>query len=218
MTRRGRYELLFAGAVCGEERFEVLPAPDGGSVVMSEQTLEAPHPLAGTLRHRTTVDAAQRVSAVEVDWLVGTRALHARHRAEGGTWHVRIEYAGHVREQEGDYPPQCQVLFASPLFQSLVFRHYVLAPGAEHEFVALLIGPPYMAVEPGKQRLRCTGAGERDTPLGRVAARRIEVLDPSGAEPPVTVWIDADDQVIESRDGLAEDSPLLLRLAEWSRG
>ena len=45
-----------------------------------------------------------------------------------------------------------------------------------------------------------------------------EAVAESGAEPPVTVWIDADDRVLESRDGLAEDSPLLLRLVELAQG
>jgi len=215
---RGCYELLFGGQVCGEERFELLTAPDGVVVATGEQLLEAPHPLAGQTRYRATLSPEGRVLAVEVDWLVGTRALHAQHRAEGGLWHVRIDYAGHVREQEGDYPPSCEVMFNSPLFQSFALKHYVLAPGAEHEFAALLIGPPYMAVEPGKQQLRCTEARELDTPLGRLAARRVEVSDLAGAEPPVTLWIDAHDQVLESRDGTDAASPLMARLVEWSEG
>ncbi|MEO5989443.1 MAG: hypothetical protein ABIU54_09390 [Candidatus Eisenbacteria bacterium] len=211
---RGRYELFFADQACGEERFDVIPTSEGGSVVTGEQTLEAPHPLAGQQRFRATVSPEGRVLGVEVDWLVGTRALHAQHRAQGGLWHVRIDYAGHVREQEGDYPPSCEVLFGSPLFQTFALRHYVLAPGAEHEFAALLIGPPYMAVEPGKQQVRCTEARMLDSPFGPVEARRVEMLDPAGADLPVVLWIDADERVLESRDGVHDTAPLLLRLVE----
>ncbi len=214
----GRYELFFSDRVCGEERFEVMPAPDGSCVVTGEQTLEAPHPLAGQQRYRASLSPEGRVLAVEVDWLVGTRALHAQHQARGERWHARIDYAGHVREQEGDYPPSCQVLFGSPLFQSFALRHYVLAPGAEHEFPALVIGPPYMAVEPGKQRVRCTAALMLDTPLGRIASRRLEVLDPAATESPLALWIDASDRVLESRDGVHDTAPLLLRLVEWVDG
>lgn len=210
----GRYELFFADQICGEERYEWLPTPQGGFVVTAEQTLEAPHPLAGQQRFRAALSPEGRVLSVEVDWLVGTRALHAQHRAEGGLWHVRIDYAGHVREQQGDYPPSCQVLFGSPLFQRIALRHYVLAPGAEHEFGALLIGPPYMAVEPGKQQVRCTEARALDTPLGPIEARRIEILDPAGADLPVVLWIDSEERVLESRDGLHDNAPLLLRLVE----
>lgn len=213
----GRYELYFAGKICGEERFEILTAADGATIASGDQTLDAPHPLAGTQRYRATLSPQGRVLGVEIDWLVGTRALHAQHRAEGEIWNVRIDYSGHVREQEGDYPPSCQVLFGSPLFLSFALRHFVIAPGAEHEFGALQIGPPYMAVEPGKQQVRCTGAGLLDTAFGQVAARRVEVLDPAGAEPPVTLWIDAEDRVLESRDGAHEAAPLLLRLVELAR-
>ena len=214
----GRYESYFAGQVCGEERFELLRAPDGNLVATGEQLLEAPHPLAGQTRYRALVSSEDRVLEVEINWLVGTRALHAQHRAEGGLWHVRIDYAGHVREQEGDYPPSCEVMFNSPLFQSFALKHYVLAPGAEHEFAALLIGPPYMAVEPGKQLLRCTGAKEIETAFGLLPARVIELHDPSGAELPSVIWIDAHDRVLESRDGLEAGSPLIQRLVESDEG
>ncbi len=214
----GRYESYLAGQVCGEERFELLRAADGALVATGEQLLEAPHPLAGQTRYRAVVSPEGRVLEVEIDWLVGTRALHAQHRAEGGLWHVRIDYAGHVREQEGDYPPACEVMFNSPLFQSFAFAHYVLALGAEHEFAALLIGPPYMAVEPGKQQLRCTCAKEIETAFGLLPARAIELHDPSGTELPSLIWIDAQDRVLESRDGLAVDSPLIQRLVEWNEG
>lgn len=214
----GRYESYLAGQVCGEERFELLRAADGTVVASGEQLLEAPHPLAGQARYRAVVSPEGRVLEVEIDWLVGTRALHAQHRAEGGLWHVRIDYAGHVREQEGDYPPACEVMFNSPLFLSFALAHYVLAPGAEHEFAALLIGPPYMAVEPGKQQLRCTLAQELETPFGPRAARAVELHDPSGAELPSLIWVDVHDRVLESRDGLNADSPLIQRLVELNEG
>lgn len=196
----------------------MLRAPDGSFVVSGEQLLEAPHPLAGQTRYRAAVSPESRVLEVEIDWLVGTRALHARHHAKGSLWHVRIDYAGHVREQEGDYPASCEVLYGSPLFQSFALQHYVLAPGAEHEFAALLIGPPYMAVEPGKQQLRCTAEQEIATAFGGMTARRVEWHDPSGAEPPSMVWIDAHDRVLESRDGLDASSPLIQKLVELNEG
>ena len=210
----GRYESYFAGQVCGEERFELLWAADGSVVATGEQLLEAPHPLAGQTRYRALVSSESRMLEVEIDWLVGTRALHAQHRAENGLWHVRIDYAGHVREQEGDYPVSCEVLFGSPLFQMFAMKHYVLAPGAEHEFAALLIGPPYMAVEPGKQQLRCMEVRDLETTFGVVSSRRVELHDPSGAEPPSVVWIDAHDRVLQSHEGLDAASPLVQRLVE----
>lgn len=214
MITRGRYELLFAASVCGEERFEWRSTAGADAVLTCEQRLESPHPLAGEQRCRATVSPDGRVTAVEIDWLVGTRGLHAQHRAEGGLWHVRIDYAGHVREQEGDYPPACEVLFSSPWFHTFALRHYVLAPGAEHEYAALMIGPPYMAVEPGKQSARCVEARELETPLGRVAARRVELHDPAGSEPATTLWIDGEERVLEMRDGVGEDAPLVARLVE----
>ncbi len=214
----GRYESYFAGQVCGEERFEWLRAPDASLVATGEQLLEAPHPLAGQTRYRAVVSPESRVLEVEIDWLVGTRALHAQHRAEGTLWHVRIDYAGHVREQEGDYPAACEVLYGSALFLHFAFQHYVLAPGAEHEFAALLIGPPYMAVEPGKQVLRCTEVRDLETAFGSTPARRVELHDPSGAEPPSMVWIDARDRVLESRDGVDASSPLIQKLMELDEG
>jgi len=114
--------------------------------------------------------------------------------------------------------PTSQSIFGSPLFQSFALQHYVLAPGAEHEFAALLIGPPYMAVEPGKQALRCTEARDLETSLGVVPARRVELHDPSGAEPPSLIWIDAHDRVLESRDGLDASSPLMQKLVELREG
>ena len=211
---RGRYEWFLDGASCGEEHFEILPVRGGGAVATIEQSWRAPHPLAGEQRVRAELSAEGRMSSLELDWLVGTRALHAHHRAEGATWHVRIDYAGHVREQQGDYPPTCEVLFGSPLSTMFALHHFALAAGAEHEFAALVVGPPYMAVEPGKQRVSWRGEGVLGMPWGSVAARQLEWTDAAGVELPTTVWVDAEDRVLELRDGLGESAPLMARMQE----
>jgi len=211
----GRYAIFFAGQPCGEERWTIVRTA-AGEVASGEQVTRAPFPFPSTQRWRAGLDAEGRVAALEVDWEVGGRLVRASHAADGPTWRVHIDYAGHVREQEGDYPPGVHVLFGSPLFHTFAFRRFVLAPGAEHEFAALLVGPPYMAVEPGHQKLHCTETREIETALGRVSARRIEVLDPArGPAEALTMWIDEHDIVLEAYEGAGEGTPWM-RLVERS--
>ena len=102
---RGRYVIHFAGVEVGDERWSVEHAGDDrGAVAMGEQVLESPHPLPGRLEWRATLSPLGRVTGVELRWHVGERTVHAEHAAEGDLWRARIDYAGHRREQEGDYP------------------------------------------------------------------------------------------------------------------
>ena len=97
-------------------------------------------------------------------------------------------------------------------------RHrYVLAPGAEHEFPSLVIGPPFFAAEPGHQRVVCTAAGERQILGGQVQARRIEFSDPQGAVPSFAAWIDEHDVILESFEDTRSVEPWM-RLVEYQRG
>ena len=73
-----------------------------------------------------------------------------------------------------------------------------------------------MAVEPGRQRVRCTAEAARETPFGTRLARRLEVHDASNTAPPFCMWVDDEDHVLESFEGLDERLPWM-RLAEWER-
>ena len=214
IPQRGRYDLFAEGAPCGEERWRIVAAGELGSEASGELETRAPHPFPSLTHWRARLSPLERVIALEIDWRVGDKHLRASHRAEGDLWHVRIEHGGHTREQEGDCPVFCEVLFGSHVFHSIALQRYVWAPGAEHEFPALVIGPPWMAVEPGRQRVRCTAEAERETPLGRRLARRLEVHDPSNTSPPFCMWADGEDRILESFEGLDERVPWM-RLAEW---
>lgn len=215
IPQRGRYELFADGAPCGEERWRIVMHAGGGAEAGGEQETRVPHPIPSRTTWRATLSSTGRVTAVEIDWQVGARHLHASHRAEGERWHVRVEHQGHTREQSGDCPAACEILFGSHVFHQLALSRYAWGPGAEHVFPALVIGPPWMAVEPGRQRVVCTDDAERDTPMGRRPARRLEVHDLAGSAPPFAMWVDAEDRVIESFEGLDERLPWM-RLAEWS--
>src|SRR5262245_56424421 len=102
-ARSGRYLVFHAGRECGEERWRLEATPEG-ALLTGEQITEAPHPFPSRHEFRARLDARARVRGVEILWTVGPRAVRATHAAEAGRWHVRIEYQGERREQQGDYP------------------------------------------------------------------------------------------------------------------
>lgn len=217
LVAAGRYAIYHLGAEAGEERWSVEPAADGGVVARGEQVLAAPHPLPCELEWRARLSPDGRLEELEADWRVGTRGVRADHRASGERWHARIQSGGHTREQEGDFPGRAEVVFGSHVLHTVLLRRYVLEPGAEHEFPALLIGPPFFGVEPGRQRLVCTARETRQTPAGSFEARRIELSDPQGAVPPFAAWLDEHDVVIESYEDTHTSTPWM-RLVEYRRG
>lgn len=212
----GSYRIFHAGEEVGEERWSVTPGPDGGAIARGEQVLLAPHPLPSMLEWRARLSPLGRVTALEASWRVGTRTLRAEHSSDGDLWRARILYGGHTREQEGDFPAFAEVLIGSHVLHTVMFHRYMLAPGAEHEFPTLVIGPPWFAAEPGRQKLVCTARGERTAAGRSIAARRIEVSDPHGAVPPFAAWIDEHDVVLESYEDLHGDAPWM-RLVEYER-
>ncbi len=204
---RGRYAIHFGGVACGEERWSLERSADG-EVATGEQVTRAPFPFPSTLEWRARTDRDARLAALEVRWRVGERVVEARHGADGERWRVRIEHQGHVREQEGDYPARAHVVLGSHLFHTFVFRTLVLEPGAEHTAPMLAVGPPWLAVDPGRLVLRCTEARPIETPLGVRDARRIEVVDPArGRAEAFAAWIDADDIVLASHEGEGDARP-----------
>lgn len=217
LVAAGRYAIFHAGDECGEERWSIEPADDGGVLARGEQVLSAPHPLPSDLEWRARLSGAGRLLELEASWRVGTRSVRAEHRAGAERWHARIQSGGHTREQEGDFPPYAEVVFGSHVLHTILLRRYVLEPGAEHEFPALVIGPPFFGVEPARQRLVCTARETRLTPAGSFAARRIELSDPMGAVVPFAAWLDEHDVVIESYEDTHSREPWM-RLVEYARG
>jgi hypothetical protein len=217
LVASGRYAIFHGGEEVGEERWSVTPAIDGGAVARGDQVLLSPHPLPSMLEWRARLSPLGRVTAIEASWKVGERAVRAEHAADGDLWRARILYGGHTREQEGDFPAFAEVLIGSHVLHTVMFHRYVLAPGAEHEFPTLVIGPPWFAAEPGRQKLTCTAKGERQASGVRHTARRIEVSDPHGAVAPFAAWIDEHDVVIESYEDTHGDAPWM-RLVEYKRG
>ncbi len=213
----GRYAIFHAGELAGEERWSVTPAPDDGAVARGEQVLMSPHPLPSELEWRARLSPLGRITSIEAQWRVGTRTVRAEHSADGDLWRARILYGGHTREQEGDFPAFAEVLIGSHVLHTVMLHRYVLAPGAEHEFPTLVIGPPWFAAEPGRQRITCTALGSRDVGGASIAARRVEVSDPHGAVPAFAAWIDEHDVVLESFEDTHGDEPWM-RLVEYVRG
>jgi hypothetical protein len=213
----GRYVIFHAGFETGEERWTVEASTDGGAIARGEQVLVAPHPLASELDWRARLTPDGRIAALEMEWRVGTRAVRAEHEAIASRWHARIASGGHTREQAGDFPGHAEVVFGSHVLQTVMLRRYALAPGAEHEFPSLVIGPPFFAVEPGRQRIVCTAQAARQTPLGESAARRIEFSDPLGPVPAFAAWVDEHDVLIESYEDMVTEEPWM-RLVEYRRG
>ena len=173
-----------------------------------EQVTRAPFPFPSVLEWRATTDRDARLSGLELRWRVGERLVAAMHASDGAMWRVRIETHGHVREQEGDYPVRAHVVLGSHVFHTFAFRTLELRPGAEHEFPMLSVGPPWMAVEPGRLIVRCTEARAIDTPLGVRDARRVEVFDPArGRAESFAAWIDEHDVVLASHEGEDDATP-----------
>jgi len=213
----GRYAIFHAGIEVGEERWSVEPAADGGAVARGEQVLVAPHPLASELDWRAKLTREGRVEGLEVEWRVGARTVRAEHVAVFERWHARIVYGEHTREQGGDFPGHAEVAFGSHVLHTVMLRRYALAPGAEHEFPSLVIGPPFFAVEPGRQQITCTATATRRTPLGETPARRIELKDAVGPVPSFAAWIDEHDVLLESYEDVMTEEPWM-RLVEYRRG
>ena len=217
LVAAGRYVIFHAGSEAGEERWSVELLADGGVVARGEQVLRSPHPMPSELDWRARLSAEGRLTALETEWRVGTRQLRAEHSAEGGKWRARIAYGGHTREQEGEFPAFAELAFGSHVLHTVMFRRYALEPGAEHEFPALVVGPPWFAAEPARQRLMCTEAATRALGSANVRARRVEVRDPQGAVPAFAVWLDEHDVVLESFEDTHTDEPWM-RLVEYRRG
>jgi hypothetical protein len=147
---------------------------------------------------------------------VGTQSVRAEHAAAGDLWRARIMTGGHTREQEGDCPSFAEIVFGSHVLHTIMLHRYVLAPGAEHEFPSLIIGPPFFGAEPGRQRVVCTDEGVRPAPTGNVKSRRVEISDPNGAVPPFAAWLDEHDVIIESYEDTTSSEPWM-RLVEYKR-
>ena len=210
----GRYAIFHAGVEVGEERWSVEPSTDGGAVARGEQALGTPHPMPSELEWRARLSPDGRITALEMEWRVGTHTVRAEHAVAAERWHARILYGGHTREQEGDFPGLAEVAFGSHVLHTVMLRRYALAPGAEHEFPALVIGPPFFAAEPGRQRVVCTIVATRRTPLGEVSARRVEVVEPNGS---FAAWLDEHDVLLESYEDTHTEEPWM-RLVEYRRG
>lgn len=218
MTISGLYHLHFAGQPCGSERFTVARDAHGIERASGRSETAAPHPLPGTIEWSATASAEQRLVALEVRWQVGAMTVHARHAADGARWRVELTYGENSRVQEGDYPPQAHVVFGSPVLQSWVLRRFALAPGAAHVFPALVVGPPWMAVEPGRHELRCTARESRDTCAGPRELQRIEWLDPGTPDAgELVLWCDGNDVVHEVWEGVGAVAPSA-KLVELTRG
>jgi len=212
----GRYVQFHAGRECGEERWRIEVTPER-LIARGEQVITAPHPLPNRQEYRATLDHDWRLTGLEVRWSVGDRELSAIHSADGARWRARIEYAGHVKEQEGDYPAFCEVDFTTHLFSAFILQRRDFALGGEHEFPALTVGPPYMAVTPGRLLYRCVEFGTFLSPLGPVAAKRYVVSRPPEPESEgFAFWAGPDGIVLESYEGLDASRPWM-RLVELHR-
>jgi len=209
----GRYAVFSAGVECGEERWSIDRGPEG-YIISGAQEMVRPHPLPGRQEYRVTLSEQWRVTGVEIRWRVGERELLATHRAEADRWRVRIEYDGQIKEQEGDFPPVCEVDFGTHLFSTILLARRDFAVGGEHEFTALRIGPPYMAVLPERMLYRCVEASIRPTPAGPRPARRYMVGVPARGEPGFSFWSDERGIVLESFQGPESDDPWM-RLVDY---
>lgn len=216
----GRYLLYHSGVECGEERWRI-EGTETGMVVFGEQETVPPHPIPSRHAWRATLARDWRITGLEVHWSVGASALRATHAATGGAggpmWRVRIEYGGHVREQEGDFPDYCEVDFATHLFNTLILARRDFQVGGEHEFPVLRVGPPLMAVTPDRMLYRCVEKGTFASPRGPVPAGHYVVsLPDQGDDQSYTFWADEDGIVLESYDGLDRSRPWM-RLVEYRR-
>ena len=213
----GRYLLFAQGQECGEERFSIERGLEGWTL-SGEQESVAPHPIPTRHEYRVALGPEGRVRGVEIRWTVGGRTLLATHQADAETWRVRIEYGDQVKEQHGDYPMGCEVDYGTHLMSSVLLWRRDFAVGGEHEFHALRIGPPFMAVTPERMKFRCAEAAERITPFGvRPAKRYVVSLPPRPESEGYTFWADADGFVLESWDDAERLRPWM-RLVNLVRG
>lgn len=212
----GRYALYLAGQQCGEERWRLERGPTG-TLITGAQELVAPHPFPSRQEYRATFTRAWRPTGLEILWHVGQRTLVSTHRADGERWRVRIEYAGHVKEQEGDFPEPCEVDYGTHLFNTVILARRDFEIGGHREFPVLRIGPPYMAVSPERMLYRCVEQTLFLAPFGVVPAKRYVVsLPPQGEEQGYSLWADEDGFVLESYEGHDPSRPWM-RLIELRR-
>ena len=212
----GRYALFFSGREAGEERFRLERSADGW-LITGSQELVAPHPFPNRQEYRATLTPEWRPVSLEVHWHVAGRSLIATHHADGPMWRVRVEYAGHVKEQEGDFPAVCEVEYGTHLFNTVILARRDFALGGEHEFPVLRIGPPLMAVTPERMLVRCVEKAPYVTPLGPVRASRYVVsLPPRGEDEGYAFWADEDGFVLEAYEGLDASRPWM-RLVELTK-
>jgi len=214
----GRYVIFHGGVECGEDRWRMRALPDGTVVLTGEQEMTRPHPFPNRQMYRATLTNTFRLRSLEVLWSVGERTLRAFHAADGTQWRVRIEYQDQVREQHGDYPDLCEVEYTTPMFVTFMLSRRDFPPGGEHEFPVLRVGPPLMAVSPERMQLRCVEHAERDTPWGRVKARRyVASLPPRPEQEGYSFWADERDLLIESFEG-ADEGRTWMKLVEYRSG
>lgn len=211
----GRYALYHAGTPCGEERWRI-EGTDDGMVMTGEQETVAPHPFPNRQDYRVTLTREWRITGLEVLWTVGSRTVRATHASDGPIWRVRIEYGGHFREQEGDFPDYCEVDYATHLFNTLILARRDFQVGGEHEFPVLCVGPPVMAVTPDRMLYRCIEKGTFAGPAGPVPAGRYVVSLPSReGDEGYMFWADENGIVLESYDGLDPSRPWM-KLVEYA--
>lgn len=213
----GRYVIFHAGRECGEDRWAIRATADGW-VLTGEQTTWPPHPFPSRQEYRAPLTREWRPLGLEIHWTVRERVLRAFHASESGQWRVRIEAEGQTREQHGDFPEVCEVDYGSHLFQAFLLARKDFAEGGEHEFPALRIGPPIMAVSPERMRIRCAQIGTFDGPAGPVRAKRYVVsLPPRPEDEGWSFWADEDGFVLESYED-AGTSRTWMRLVEMTTG
>ena len=223
----GRYAIFHGGRESGEERWRI-EARDSGLIATAEQVLQRPHPFPSRQEWRAALTSDWRLTGLEILWTVAERRLRSLHTADGPKWRVRIEYAGQVREQHGDFPPVCEVEYASPLFNAFILARRDFALGGEHEFPVLRIGPPWMAVSPDRMRVRCVEVGRFETTRGPVAAKRYIASQPApgdagtgdllpGEDAGYSFWADERGVVLEAHEGLDPSMPWM-KLIEYREG
>ena len=213
LVAAGRYAAFARGTECGEERWRIDRGPEG-YVIAGTQEMLAPHPFPNRQDYRVALDPRWRIHGLEIRWRVGDRELLAVHRSAAGMWRVRIEYAGQVKEQEGDFPEACEVDYGTPLFSTILFARRDFSVGGEHEFPVLRVGPPFMAVQPERLLYRCVESQTRATPWGPRPARRYVVSVPGRAAEAYSLWSDERGVVLESFEG-AEPGEPWMRLVEY---
>ena len=176
-----------------------------------------PHPFPNRQDYRVTLTREWRITGLEVLWTVGARTVRATHGADGPMWRVRIEYGGHFREQEGDFPDYCEVDYATHLFNTLILARRDFQVGGEHEFPVLCVGPPVMAVTPDRMLYRCVEKATFHGPGGPVPAGRYVVTLPAReGDQGYMFWADDNGIVLESYDGLDPSRPWM-KLVEYRR-